>query len=389
MRHEDPLAYAVGMEGIALVRSFTGEYDRAFVAARLGGIRRLLGDEALAGAGVDVARVSTVEGYRIWSETYDGPNTAFDLDEPVVGAFLDPLPPGLALDAACGTGRMATLLAARGHRTLGVDSSPEMLARARKRLPEGDFRLGGLDELPVADGAVDVVVCSLALTHVPDLGPVLAEFARVLRPGGHLVTSDVHPERVALGSVPAVRLPDGGPARVETYRHAVGDYVRAALAAGLDVLGCEEPGAPAAAEATPAPAPATDPGPWEAWRGPCSNWSPRPRRCPTPASRRGSSGTSGGPPARRARPRARDVAAPRGRHRVDAAGRVRRRQVTCAARRFVPDGRRAGGAGPLRGGLPAAEAGVAPRGGAHRAGRGCGTRVTSLPGELSPPPPPA
>ncbi|MEO3764629.1 class I SAM-dependent methyltransferase [Streptomyces sp. B5E4] len=265
MRHEDPLAYVVGLEGVALLRSFTGEYDRAFVAARLGEIRRLLGDGALAGAGVDVARVSTVEGYRIWSETYDGPNSAFDLDEPVVGAFLDPLPAGVALDAACGTGRMTALLAGRGHRTIGVDSSPDMLARARERVPEGDFRLGGLAALPVADAAVDVVVCSLALTHVPDLGPAMAEFARVLRPGGHLVTSDVHPERVALGSIPAVRLLDGSPGRVETYRHAVGDYVRAALAAGLEVLGCEEPGVPAAGEAKAAPAPAAGPGPWEAW----------------------------------------------------------------------------------------------------------------------------
>ncbi|GAA2654659.1 hypothetical protein GCM10010400_08650 [Streptomyces aculeolatus] len=264
MKYEDPLAYTVGLEGVALLRSFTGEYDRAFVAARLAGIRRLLDDATLADAGVDVARVPTVEGYRIWSRTYDGPNSAFDLDEPVVGALLDPLPAGVALDAACGTGRMTALLAARGHRTIGVDSSPDMLARAGQRVPEGDFRLGALDALPVADGAADVVVCALALTHVPDLGPVLAEFARVLRPGGHLVTSDLHPERVALGSVPAVRLPDGSPGRVETYRHAVGDYVRAALAAGFEVLGCEEPGVPAAEDAEVPPA-ATDPGPWEAW----------------------------------------------------------------------------------------------------------------------------
>lgn len=266
--HQDPLAYLVGLEGVGLLRSFTGEHDRAFVAARLGEIRRLLDDEALADAGVDVRRVGTVEGYRIWSESYDGPNSAFDVDEPVVAGILDPLPPGAALDAACGTGRMTALLAARGHRTVGVDSSPDMLARARNRVPAGDFRLGELDRLPVADGAVDVVVCSLALAHVPDLGPVLAEFARVLRPGGHLVTSDIHPERVALGSVPAVRLPDGTPGRVETYRHAVGDYVRAALAAGLGVLRCEEPGLPTRggpAPADPPPEPATDPGPWEAW----------------------------------------------------------------------------------------------------------------------------
>ncbi|MFW6722488.1 hypothetical protein ACHZ98_20440 [Streptomyces sp. MAR4 CNY-716] len=115
MKYEDPLAYTVGLEGVALLRSFTGEYDRAFVAARLAGIRRLLDDAALADAGVDVARVPTVEGYRIWSRTYDGPNSAFDLDEPVVGALLGPLPAGVALDAACGTGRMTALLAARGH----------------------------------------------------------------------------------------------------------------------------------------------------------------------------------------------------------------------------------------------------------------------------------
>ncbi|WP_407566334.1 class I SAM-dependent methyltransferase [Streptomyces sp. 184] len=270
--HQDPLAYVVGLEGVALLRSFTGEHDRAFVAARLGEIRRLLDDESLAGAGVDVARVSTVEGYRIWSESYDGPNSAFDIDEPLVREILGPLPAGVALDAACGTGRMTALLAEHGHRTIGVDSSPDMLARARKRVPAGEFRPGALDRLPVADDAVDVVVCSLALTHVPDLGPALAEFARVLRPGGHLVTSDLHPERVALGSVPAVRLADGSPARVETYRHTVGDYVRAALAAGFEVLRCEEPGMPAAADdpapapaADPAGAPATGPGPWEAW----------------------------------------------------------------------------------------------------------------------------
>lgn len=277
--HQDPLAYLVGLEGVGLLRSFTGEHDRAFVAARLGEIRRLLDDAALADAGVDVRRVGTVDGYRIWSESYDGPNSAFDVDEPVVGEILDPLPPGVALDAACGTGRMTALLAGRGHRTVGVDSSPDMLARARERVPDGEFRLGDLGRLPVADGAVDVVVCSLALAHVPDLGPVLAEFARVLRPGGHLVTSDVHPERVARGSVPAVRLADGTPGRVDTYRHAVGDYLRAALSAGLEVLRCEEPGAPAAGPGpqapppppttsptpTPTTSPATDPGPWEAW----------------------------------------------------------------------------------------------------------------------------
>lgn len=57
---------------------------------------------------------------------------------------------------------------------------------ARRTVPDGEFLLADLHRLPVADDAVDLVTCSLVLTHVPDLRPVTAEFARVLRPGGHL-----------------------------------------------------------------------------------------------------------------------------------------------------------------------------------------------------------
>ncbi|MEV0224545.1 class I SAM-dependent methyltransferase [Streptomyces sp. NPDC050704] len=266
MIYEHPLAYVLGLEGMALLRAFTGEHDREFVHARLAEIRRLLDDRSLAEAAVDVARVDTVEGYGIWSTTYDGPNPAFDFDEPLVAEIAEALPTGVVLDAACGTGRIAAALAEQGHRVLGVDSSPEMLARARRRVPQGDFHLGDLRRLPVDDNTVDLAVCSLALTHVPDLRPVMAEFARVLRPGGHLVTADVHPERVARGLVPTVRRPDGTPGRVASYRHGPGDYLRAALPTGLHVRRCEEPGSPPVErprEETPAGA--DGPGPWEVW----------------------------------------------------------------------------------------------------------------------------
>jgi hypothetical protein len=65
MTYEHPLAYVLGLEGIALMRAFTGEYDREFVDARIAEIRRLLDDESLADRAVDVASVDTVEGYRI------------------------------------------------------------------------------------------------------------------------------------------------------------------------------------------------------------------------------------------------------------------------------------------------------------------------------------
>ncbi len=205
--YEHPLAYLLGIEGAALLRAFTGEGDRPVVEEILGGIA-----------------------------------------------------PGDALDAACGTGRYARDLVGRGHRVIGVDSSPDMLDRARASVPEAEFRLGDLQRLPVGGRAADVIVCALALTHVADLGPVMAEFARVLRPGGHLVISDVHSEAVARGSVPSVRDTDGRPARLATHRHPIGDYPRAALAAGLRLRRCEEPRPPAASHEA-----SSEAGPWELW----------------------------------------------------------------------------------------------------------------------------
>lgn len=261
MIYEDPRAYLLGLEGIALLRAFTGEHDRDFVEARIAEIRDVLADEALANAAVEVDRLDAVTGYRLWSATYDRPNSAFDLDEPVVKEIVAALPAGVALDAACGTGRYAEFLAGRGHRVIGVDGSPDMLARARTRVPEAEFVLGDLHRLPVGDAEVDLVVCALALTHVPALGPVLAEFARVLRPGGHLVIADLHPERVALGSVPSVRDADGRPGRLSAHRHLIGDYLRAALPAGLQVRRCEEPLLPVSERS----AAADTSGPWELW----------------------------------------------------------------------------------------------------------------------------
>jgi SAM-dependent methyltransferase len=260
--YEHPLAYLLGLEGIALLRGFIGEYDRDFVEERIAEVRELLADESLAEAAVSVERVGTVDGYRVWSATYDdGHNTAFDFDEPIVKEIIDAVPAGVAVDAACGTGRFSALLAARGHRVIGVDSSPDMLARAAVNVPGGDFRPGDLGGLPVADASADLVTCGLSLTHVRDLRPAFAEFARVLRPGGHLVISDMHPERILRGAIPPLRDADGRPGRLPGHRHRVGDYLRAALAVGLELRRCEEP----LLEPAPVAPRATELGPWEVW----------------------------------------------------------------------------------------------------------------------------
>ena len=138
-----------------------------------------------------------------------------------------------------------------------------MLAHARRRVPAGEFHVAELDRLPLPDDSVDVIVCALALVHVPRLQPVLAEFARVLRPGGDLVISDLHHELVTRGSVITARGPAGETCIVATYRHQLGDYLRAALSLSLQVRRCEEPGA--ARPSGPLPEPATGIGDWRDW----------------------------------------------------------------------------------------------------------------------------
>jgi SAM-dependent methyltransferase len=263
--YQDPLAYLLGLEGIALLDAWAGDHDRAFTDARLAEIRRLLDDEKLRDRGILAERVGTVLAYQQCSAGYDAETGGglFAVDEPVVAEYLSGREPSVALDAACGTGRFAEFLRGRGHRVIGVDSSPEMLAYARRRVPDGQFRLGELDRLPLPDDSVDVIVCALALVHVPRLEPVLAEFARVLRAGGDLVISDMHYEQVTRGSVVTVRGPAGEPCIAATYRHPLGDYLRSALRLGLQVRRCEEPRAVPTARWTPEPA--AEISDWQDW----------------------------------------------------------------------------------------------------------------------------
>jgi SAM-dependent methyltransferase len=248
--YRHPLAFLLGLEGVALLRAFAGDdLGREFVEARIAETRALL-DRAAAvvGGGSEAGQVSTVDGYRGWAAAYDDPgNPLIAVEEPVVRQILSSLPAGSALDAACGTGRHAEHLAARGHRVTGVDSSPDMLARTRLRRVPARFLLGDLHRLPLADGCMDLAVCALALVHVPALAPVMAEFARVLRPGGHLVISDIHVLSLYLGGVATAAGPDGQVGLLPASRFLASDYLAAAVPFGLQVRRCEEPRWPASA----------------------------------------------------------------------------------------------------------------------------------------------
>jgi demethylmenaquinone methyltransferase/2-methoxy-6-polyprenyl-1,4-benzoquinol methylase len=95
------------------------------------------------------------------------------------------------IDLACGTGDLGELAARRGARVVGVDFAREMLRRARARGVGAALVQGDAQALPFADASASALVCGFALRNFVSLDAVLAECARVLRPGGRIALLEV------------------------------------------------------------------------------------------------------------------------------------------------------------------------------------------------------
>lgn len=104
-----------------------------------------------------------------------------------------PPPGGDALDVGCGEGRWTRYLAATGWRATGIDRSEALVAAARDADAEGIYEVGDATSLPLADAAVELVLCVNMLMHVVELDRAVGELARVLRPRGVAVVGLAHP----------------------------------------------------------------------------------------------------------------------------------------------------------------------------------------------------
>jgi arsenite methyltransferase len=127
-------------------------------------------------------------------------------------------------------------------RVIGVDMTPEMIAKANANAKKGgfdnvEFRTGEIEKLPVADGEVDVVISNCVINLSPDKPRVFKEAFRTLMPGGRLMVSDI---------VLLRELPDEIRKSVDAYTACVAgalakdDYLDAIKAAGfidVDIMG--------------------------------------------------------------------------------------------------------------------------------------------------------
>lgn len=234
--------FFLAVQGLAMLRNLLTAPSAA--RPRSDEIREIVArfDEFPSSLAITTAEYDVESGYSVWAERYDGPNPAIEAEEQVVHPLLQGLPAGDALDAACGTGRHSARLAELGHQVAGVDATGAMLDVARAKVPGARFGVGDLQAIPLADAAMDSVVCALALTHIEDLEQAVGELARVLRPGGRAILSDMHPVMTSLSSMAAFPgdVTQGVPYVVNRV-HQVGDYLAAFRTAGLTVRCCIEP----------------------------------------------------------------------------------------------------------------------------------------------------
>ncbi|HVF07349.1 MAG TPA: methyltransferase domain-containing protein [Actinomycetota bacterium] len=177
----------------------------------------------------------------MWAETYDRPpNLLIEAEEPLMRSMLEGLDGEIALDAACGTGRLSRLLQERGFDVIAVDASAPMPERARRSEAATFLAAADLARLPLRSDSMDVVVCGLAMTHLGRLEDAIAELARVSRRHATLVVSDIHPIAVATGGQAFFTAADGSRRSARNHVHWPSAYAGAFHAAGLVIDRLEE-----------------------------------------------------------------------------------------------------------------------------------------------------
>ena len=120
-----------------------------------------------------------------------------------------------------------------------------MLALAREKAAraglEIDFRIGSLDDrLPVDDDQFDFLICSLTLSRIPDIAHAVRECVRVVRPGGSILISDIHPDVAnGLGWTAKLRRP-GATYTLPFASHTRSDYLNSIATAGCSITSLVE-----------------------------------------------------------------------------------------------------------------------------------------------------
>jgi cytosine/adenosine deaminase-related metal-dependent hydrolase/ubiquinone/menaquinone biosynthesis C-methylase UbiE len=141
--------------------------------------------------------LTPADGYRLWARTYDvEPNPILSLERRVLLPLLPCMNGFDVVDLGCGTGRWLEQARDAGAKSLlGVDLSPEMLSRARAKLGDAaSFILADVAGAELASYSADLVICNFVVSYVENPSALVNLVQGILRPGGTLFVTDLHPQ---------------------------------------------------------------------------------------------------------------------------------------------------------------------------------------------------
>lgn len=173
--------------------------------------------------------MDTKQAYNNWAATYDTvQNKTRDLELIAIKEILKEADFSKVLEIGCGTGKNTGWLQHKAGRLLALDFSDGMLAEARKKIQAShvDFRQADLTK-SWPPSINSLIICSLVLEHIEELGFIFEQAALSLEPGGFFYICELHPYKQLEGSRAKFEQ-DGKPVQLEYFVHHVSDFMEAA-----------------------------------------------------------------------------------------------------------------------------------------------------------------
>src|SRR6516162_27741 len=182
--------------------------------------------------------------FTLWSQVYDHQaNPLLSLEERFLSELLLPVKGLDVVDVGCGTGRWLQRLSPFGPSSLtGVDSSPEMVGCARKKLgASATVMVGEAESMALRNSSADLVVVSFVASYLPKIHRLAAEIRRVARPTARVYLSDLHPATASACNWKRSFKSAATTVELAGYRHSVTEVIDCFEALGFEVSLLLEP----------------------------------------------------------------------------------------------------------------------------------------------------
>lgn len=186
--------------------------------------------------------VSVQDGYKQWSDTYEQ-SVEDEMDLRLLSKIkkIDWKEVHSAVDFACGTGRIGSWLKQQGVDQIdGIDITPEMLSKAAEKHVYRSLINADILNSGIKAESYDLCIQVLADEHMPDISPLYAEAARVIKNNGYFVIVGYHPFFLINGIITHFHEENGDPLAIESYVHLFSDHIKAALKSNLVLSEMEE-----------------------------------------------------------------------------------------------------------------------------------------------------